>query len=99
MRKLSTLIVVMLRITGRGRKRGTKNMVCSLDKGLACYPTRQGKGCQDYKIRYLRECFGGDGSLISTTAAPTTTTTIMIWPTPPRRHRGPGHVTKHCWFH
>ena len=69
-----------------------KDVVCSLDKGLACYPARQGKGgrCQDYKIRYFCECFGGDGSFTSTTAAPTTTTTIMIWPTPTRRHRGPG---------
>lgn len=70
-----------------------KDVVCSLEKGLACFPARQAKGnrCQDYKIRYFCECFGGDGSGSSTTPTPTTTTTqIMIWTTTSTKPRRSG---------
>ncbi len=72
------------------------DVICSLEKGVACYPARQGKGgrCQDYKIRYLCECFGGDGSLTTpTTPTSPPTTTIVIWPTQ-RRTRGPGQCAE-----
>lgn len=66
-----------------------RDVVCSIEKGLVCLPARQGKGgrCQDYKIRYFCECFGGDQSITSTTETSTTTTKIMIWTKPPKPKR------------
>ena len=52
-------------------------MVCSLDGGLQCLASWQGKGgrCHDYKIRYYCQCD-------ETTQAPTRTSPVMIWTTP-----------------
>ena len=64
-----------------------KDVVCSMEKGLSCLPARQGKGgrCQDYKIRYFCECFGGDDTFTTTVSPGSRTTptgtTIMIWST------------------
>ena len=66
-----------------------RDVTCTLDKGLQCFPARQPKGgrCQDYKIRYFCECFGGDGSLTDESTTIPTTTTIMIWTTTARPRR------------
>ena len=53
-----------------------KKLVCSVENGLTCLETQQGKTgrCNDYKIRYFCVCSDG-------TRPATATTTIMIWPT------------------
>ena len=57
---------------GSHAESGDSDVICSLESGLSCLQSRQGKGgrCKDYKIRYFCDCI---------TPTEATTTTIMIW--------------------